>query len=327
MPLPSAASSSPALASSATLRHVLVVGGTGFVGSAICRSALRHGLSVSSLSRTGCSPYEGSGVRDEQQLEWTRRVRWCKGDVLDRDEQQWRTQLLPPVGTAPSASATATATATAGPAGATPATALPCVDAVVSCVGGFGSVAWMRRVNGDANCAVFEAARQCAQVRRVGFVSAFHYQLPAALQRGYMEGKMAAEASLAVLFPPTAATANSGGSGEEAAGGSAASLSSAAVVSQTGFIYGSRYLRSLGLHLPLQVIGAPLGWLTDNSVVRAIRHAPLLGPLLTPALLPPVSVDALSDAMIEALMDPSLTAGVHTLTVEDIRQVQCTKGS
>ena len=290
----SASSSSPA---SSLIRHVLVVGGTGFVGGAVCRSALRHGLVVTSLSRTGCSPYEGSRVRDERHTEWTRRVRWRRGDVLDRSDQQWAKQLLP------SAAPTASATAAADSA----ALAVPPVDAVVSCVGGFGSVAHMRRVNGDANIAVFEAASACQSVRRVGFVSAFHYQLPGVLQRGYMEGKLAAEASLASLL-----------------GGTREGRERAAVVSQTGFLYGSRYLRSLGVHLPLQLLGAPLGLLTDNAVVAAIRHS-VLGPLLTPALLPPVSVDALSDLLIERLMDPKLAPGVHTVTVEEIRQAQRTK--
>ena len=236
-------------------------------------------------------------MRDEQQLSWTRRVRWCRGDVLSREDQQWKALL--------------------GPSAADGA--LPAVDAVVSCVGGFGSVSHMRRVNGDANIAVFEAASRSPHIRRLGFVSAFHYQLPAILQRGYLEGKLAAEASLHTLFPSSpSATAT-------ASPTVAAPRSAAAVVSQTGVLYGVRYLRSLGLHLPLQLLFAPLGLLTDTSLVRAIRQLPLLGPLLTPALLPPVSVDDLSDAMIETLMDDSLAAGVHTLTVEEIRQAQHAK--
>ena len=324
----SSVGSSPSLSSStsARLRHVLVVGGSGFVGSAICRSALRHGLAVTSLSQSGCSPYEssgsGSGGRGEQHQEWTRSVRWCKGDLLSSDDQ-WRQRVFTPAAApTPTTSTAGGSTSTSSVPGS--AAAVPPVDAVVSCVGGFGSVGWMRRVNGDANIAVFEAVSAYQQVRRVGFISAFHYQLPQLLQRGYMEGKLAAEASLAALFPSSqAGDAASSGGGSSSSGG----MSRAAVVSQTGVLYGSRYLRSLGVHLPLQVFGAPLGLLTDNSLVRSIRQTPLLGPLLTPLLLPPVSVDALSDVMIERLMDASLAPGVHTVTVDEIRQAQHTKSS
>ena len=290
---PASASASASPASPRALRHVLVVGGSGFVGGAICRSALRHGLAVSSLSRAGCSPYgDGAGP------EWTRRVRWCRGDVLD--ERDGWTQLIAqqPHTQPPQAQAQP----------------LPPVDAVVSCVGGFGSVATMVRVNGTANVNVFRAVSAAPQVRRIGFVSAFHYQLPTFLQRGYMEGKLMAEETLHTLVPSSPPARGGGGSEPP--------LSRAAVVSHTGVIYGSRYLPSLGVHLPLQAVFAPLGWLTDSVVGRALRAAPLLGPLLTPALLPPVAVDALSDALIERLMDSALTPGVHDLSVEDVRRQQ-----
>ena len=307
-----AASPSP-LSSASCLRHVLVVGGSGFVGGAVCRSALRHGLIVSSLSRTGCSPYDSSssgGVKQSvaQQTEWMRNVRWCKGDVLSADGQ-WR-GLLGPAGAAAGAS---------GGSSVPVSESLPPIDAVVSCVGGFGSVATMVRVNGTANIAVFEAANAAQQIRRIGFVSAYHYQLPSFLQRGYMEGKLAAESKLAALFPSSASSSSSSAPSSSPISGG---LSRAAVVSHSGFLYGSRYVRSLGVHLPLQFIGAPLGWLTDNAAVRALRQAPVVGPLLTLALLPPVSVDALGDAMIQTLMDSSLQPGVHALSVEDIRRQQ-----
>ncbi|XP_010492447.1 PREDICTED: uncharacterized protein At1g32220, chloroplastic isoform X2 [Camelina sativa] len=55
---------------------ILVLGGNGYVGSHICKEALRQGFSVSSLSRSGRSTMHGSWVDD---------VTWHKGDLLSPD--------------------------------------------------------------------------------------------------------------------------------------------------------------------------------------------------------------------------------------------------
>jgi uncharacterized protein YbjT (DUF2867 family) len=54
---------------------LLVTGASGFIGSAVCAQAVRQGLDVLGLSRTG----EPTTLTDE-----LRRVRWHKLDVFDR---------------------------------------------------------------------------------------------------------------------------------------------------------------------------------------------------------------------------------------------------
>ncbi|WCJ25450.1 NAD(P)-binding Rossmann-fold superfamily protein [Euphorbia peplus] len=56
--------------------RLLVLGGNGFVGSHICKEALNHGLSVSSLSRSGRSSLHDS---------WAESIVWHQGDLLSPD--------------------------------------------------------------------------------------------------------------------------------------------------------------------------------------------------------------------------------------------------
>ncbi|KAK6934942.1 NAD(P)-binding domain [Dillenia turbinata] len=53
--------------------RVVVLGGSGFVGSAICKAAVSKGIEVISLSRTGRPSYSGS---------WVEQVTWLPGDVF-----------------------------------------------------------------------------------------------------------------------------------------------------------------------------------------------------------------------------------------------------
>nr|KAJ0201201.1 hypothetical protein LSAT_V11C600304940 [Lactuca sativa] len=61
---------------------LLVLGGTGFVGSHICKEALHRGLSVASLSRSGKSSVPES---------WANKVQWHQGDLLSGDS--WKEAL------------------------------------------------------------------------------------------------------------------------------------------------------------------------------------------------------------------------------------------
>ncbi|KAK2662657.1 hypothetical protein Ddye_001231 [Dipteronia dyeriana] len=53
--------------------RVVVLGGSGFVGSAICKAAVTKGIEVVSLSRSGRPTYPGS---------WVDQVTWISGDVF-----------------------------------------------------------------------------------------------------------------------------------------------------------------------------------------------------------------------------------------------------
>ncbi|KAK4796897.1 hypothetical protein SAY86_029223 [Trapa natans] len=53
--------------------RVVVLGGSGFVGSAVCKAAISKGIEVVSLSRSGRPTYPGS---------WVDQVTWMPGDVF-----------------------------------------------------------------------------------------------------------------------------------------------------------------------------------------------------------------------------------------------------
>lgn len=55
---------------------ILVLGGNGFVGSAVCKSAVDQGIDVISLNRSGRPPYSDTWIND---------VTWLEGDVFSID--------------------------------------------------------------------------------------------------------------------------------------------------------------------------------------------------------------------------------------------------
>ena len=61
---------------------VLVLGGNGFVGSAVCSAALDAGLRVSSLSRSGRPGWVDKLDAAEQETHWAGQVEWKSGDVF-----------------------------------------------------------------------------------------------------------------------------------------------------------------------------------------------------------------------------------------------------
>ncbi|KIK57765.1 hypothetical protein GYMLUDRAFT_45950 [Collybiopsis luxurians FD-317 M1] len=60
-----------------SVQKILVVGGNGFIGSAICRAALAKGMQVTSVSSSG-RPYTTPKGHSPQ---WTSRVTWLKGSA------------------------------------------------------------------------------------------------------------------------------------------------------------------------------------------------------------------------------------------------------
>ncbi|MCO5615052.1 hypothetical protein L7F22_069340 [Adiantum nelumboides] len=61
---------------------LLVLGGTGFVGTPVCKEALQRGLPVMSLSRSG---------RPKLQESWTFEVTWIQGSLFEPDK--WKDVL------------------------------------------------------------------------------------------------------------------------------------------------------------------------------------------------------------------------------------------
>ncbi|KAI0006142.1 NAD-P-binding protein [Russula compacta] len=72
------------------LRKVLVVGGNGFIGSAVCQAALRHGYRVTSISSSG-RPFQ---TPKGHMPTWTAKVEWLKADAL---RPETYSHLLPDV--------------------------------------------------------------------------------------------------------------------------------------------------------------------------------------------------------------------------------------
>ncbi|KAG6866961.1 hypothetical protein C0991_003877 [Blastosporella zonata] len=60
------------------LRKILVIGGNGFIGSAICKAALAKGIQVTSVSSSGL-PYQSAKGHAPA---WVNKVEWQRGDAL-----------------------------------------------------------------------------------------------------------------------------------------------------------------------------------------------------------------------------------------------------
>mmetsp|Transcript_22784 Transcript_22784/g.56844 ORF Transcript_22784/g.56844 Transcript_22784/m.56844 type:complete len:315 (+) Transcript_22784:25-969(+) len=72
--LASAYLAEPASAATAELKKVVVLGGSGFVGSRVCKQLVAHGAGVVSISRSGRPALAGT---------WADKVEWVSADVSD----------------------------------------------------------------------------------------------------------------------------------------------------------------------------------------------------------------------------------------------------
>jgi nucleoside-diphosphate-sugar epimerase len=141
---------------------LIVFGGNGYVGSHCCQEALRCGLPVTSVNRSG------RPTNDDR--EWVSQVDWVAADALYSESYKDLFQN--------------------------------CIG-VVSCIGLIStSQAEMKKINGDANIAIINAAAD-AGVERLAYISAHDYHFPGDLlvMKGYFEGKREAEAELFKRFP------------------------------------------------------------------------------------------------------------------------------
>ncbi|KAF1873417.1 hypothetical protein Lal_00027455 [Lupinus albus] len=157
--------------------RIVVLGGSGFVGSAICKAAISKGIEVISISRSGRTTYPG---------EWVDQVTWLSGMLLKPYTNQniscirdvfyvnWDEVLV----------------------GAT---------AVVSTLGGFGSEDHMRRINGEANIVAVNAAKKYG-IPKFILISVHDYNLPPLLLTSgylsvYLRGKRKAESEVLSKYP------------------------------------------------------------------------------------------------------------------------------
>ncbi|OVA02867.1 hypothetical protein BVC80_9095g61 [Macleaya cordata] len=146
--------------------RVVILGGSGFVGSAICKAAVSKGIEAVSLSRSGRPTYSDS---------WVDQVTWIAGifhsfTVGDVFYANWD-EVLP---------------------GAT---------AVVSTLGGFGSEEQMKKINGEANVLAVGAAKDYG-IPKFVLISVHDYNLPSfLLSSGYFTGKRKAESEVLSKYP------------------------------------------------------------------------------------------------------------------------------
>lgn len=111
--------------------RVTVVGGSGFVGSRVCKILVGTGAEVTSLSKSGRIPEWASGE------EWTEKVTWEKIDLLAADDAAIDSAMAKP-------------------------------ESVVSCVGVVDSNADILRCgNGIANAKAFDSAGRVGATRSV----------------------------------------------------------------------------------------------------------------------------------------------------------------
>ncbi|RZC69387.1 hypothetical protein C5167_032465 [Papaver somniferum] len=271
--------------------RVVVLGGSGFVGSAICKAAVSKGIEAVSLSRSG---------RPNNTEPWVDQVTWLIGMFLQL--KFWiQVQLLLENQPPPLASITREV-----PIGSqireTRLLATICLSskrdvfyanwdevlvgatAVVSTIGGFGSDEQMKKINGEANVLAVDAAKEYG-IPKFVLISVHDYNLPPfLLSSGYFTGKRKAESEVLSKFP------NNG------------------VVLRPGFIYGKRKVD--GFEIPLDLVGEPL----ERFLKAAENFTKPLNSLPASDLLlaPPVSVDDVALAVINAVRDDDFF-GVFTI--------------
>jgi len=233
-------------------KRILVVGGNGFIGSAIAEEAVNRGHNVTSLSRRGTPPSH----LQQQKQGWHTQVNWKSGDIGTSDgSAAWQQSILPQV------------------------------DAVVSCVGGFGSNEKMVRINGDMNANLAKEASKYRNIQKFVYVSAQPYAIPRLIIPGYVEGKEKAENAVKSLFFPN----NKG------------------VILRPSFVYGTRYTQ-----LPVLQSNTPLPlWLVGLPVEKLLR----IQPFTALHKYAPVNVKDVAKAAVDAATLPNVTG---VLTVDDI---------
>ncbi|KAF9601409.1 hypothetical protein IFM89_019682 [Coptis chinensis] len=267
--------------------RIVVLGGNGFVGSAICKAAVSRGFEVVSMSRsvqliTVClkvNNHDRSG-QPSYSDSWVDQVTWIAGTPLffsvrlkinfnrlwvftfqfswDVFYANWDDVLV----------------------GAT---------AVVSTIGGFGNEEQMKRINGEANVLAVDAAKEYG-VPKFILISVHDYNLPSfLLSSGYFTGKRKAEAEVLSKYP------NSG------------------VVLRPGFIYGKRKVD--GFEIPLDLVGEPLEKFLSASenFTKPLSSLPASDLLLAP----PISVGDVALAVVNAVTDDDFFG---VFTIEQIKE-------
>jgi len=132
--LPSLASAWISMSTRISGPNIVVVGGTGFVGSRVCKLLVEKGAVVTSISKTGVVPK--SCIEED----WTKNVNWVAADLLNQDSSL--------------------------------DTSIGSPDAMISCVGVIGTDdETLLDGNGVANVNAFKSAKKGGKISNVALVS------------------------------------------------------------------------------------------------------------------------------------------------------------
>eukprot|EP00956_Cyclotella_meneghiniana_P006907 scaffold9325_cov73-Cyclotella_meneghiniana.AAC.2 len=249
------------VSTASNLKRILVLGGNGYVGQNVCDLALKSNkFIVRSLNRSG-----KPSVAPPDLTSSLKQVEWIKGDIFDKSARE---------------------------------DAMSDVDAVVSCIGAFGSNEFMERICGDATVEAIRTAKEKG-IPRFGFVSSAQVyegsvglNLPKSMpMHGYFRGKYKAEKALLEAYPK------------------------GHVILRPGFIYGKKIIGPFGA-VPLQMIGAPISFIGTQlgPISGLIQSIPFAGKECSSM----VPVESVGRSMIESLLDQAGRGII--LDAEKIRQ-------
>lgn len=247
--------------------YLIIFGGTGFVGSSVTREALSRGISVISFSRHGPRPSSIPPSSVDQKK--SAFVSYQKADIQHID--QWGLEEKLYFKSLFSESI-----------------------AVISCVGAFGGVDYMRAINGTSNVHLLRAAKLLGAKKFI-YVSSHAYTSHDSLQKGYFEGKKMTEKALINEYKDNA------------------------VILRPGFIYGTRNV-SIGttsVGVPLWFLGKPLEFLCRIPAIHSFyeKNAPVAavgeraiavswqGAFVDWLFTPPEPVEAVAKTIIDAALD------------------------
>mmetsp|Transcript_19658 Transcript_19658/g.34552 ORF Transcript_19658/g.34552 Transcript_19658/m.34552 type:complete len:250 (+) Transcript_19658:119-868(+) len=232
------------MASNIIKKRLLILGGNGYVGQNMCHAAIQNNFTVLSLNRSGAPSAASSTKHLSPSLS---QVEWISGDIFDQSARE---------------------------------DAMSGVDAVVSCIGAFGSNDFMQRICGDATIEAIRTAKEKG-VTKFGFVSSAQVYEgsvglklpPSAPMHGYFQGKLRAEQELLQSYPE------------------------GHVIVRPGFIYGPRPVG--GRVLPLQYVGGPISFVGTQMgpISSLIQAIPFVGKECSSM----VPVESVGRAMINSL--------------------------
>lgn len=151
-----------------TFRSLFIVGGSGFLGSAICKEAIQSGWKVTSLSRHGCPPRLAS-------YSWSKKITWLKGNVHDPSSYEHRLEQDD-------------------------------INTVIHSMGLLfeipfmksGSISYQKTYKHENRDSLITLSSTCSKfplIKSFGYVSACH-QIPPFLPKGYISSKIEAEKAL-----------------------------------------------------------------------------------------------------------------------------------